>query len=99
MTNVPGEIILAKEEKRRFSIPPIYLPISSTAVATIWRKPKSNSYFVAGKYLGLSKTGEVVEGQRYRKLIKTEMEIVIKALRELDLNAEVYFNSAEIPDL
>jgi len=85
------EIILPLSKKGQFQQTPMYIAISPTDVATVWKFPDSHNYFVAGKYLGLVKDGENVSGQRYRKLTEQEKNIVSDTVKLKDKEATLRF--------
>ncbi|MCS4537624.1 MAG: hypothetical protein HYY67_02030 [Thaumarchaeota archaeon] len=86
-----AEIIIPLDKKGQFQKTPLYIAISPTDVATVWKFPNSHAYFVAGKYLGLAKDGENVKGQRYRKLTEHEKNIVSDAVKLQDKEAVLKF--------
>ncbi len=85
------EIILPLDKKGHFQQTPMYVAISPTDVATVWKFPNSHTYFAPGKYLGLAKDGENVNGQRYRKLTEQEKNIVSDAVKLQDREATLRF--------
>ena len=87
-----GETILPIEKKVQFSPTPLYVPISPTDVATVWRMPEAHKYFAAGKYLGFVKEGERVTGQRYRKLTEPEKSVVAGFVKQQDREAVILFD-------
>jgi hypothetical protein len=84
------EIVIPLDKKERFQKTPMYVSISPTDVATVW-KFEAHTYFVAGKYLGLVKDGEKITGQRYRKLTEQEKNIVADAVKLQDREAIIRF--------
>ncbi|HEY4672886.1 MAG TPA: hypothetical protein VIH03_01840 [Nitrososphaerales archaeon] len=85
------ETIIPLDMKGQFQKTPMYVAISPTDVATVWKFPNSHAYFVAGKYLGLAVDGENVKGQRYRKLTEHEKNIVADAVKLQDKEAIIRF--------
>jgi len=90
------EVILTPDQKREFNLTPIYVPISPTNIATVWKHLHSAVYFAAGEYLGIYRLEGEIAGQRYRQLNKTEIEVVEKAVKERDRKSEVIFNLQEL---
>lgn len=89
--SAPVETVLPITKKLQFQQTPMYVPISPTDVATVWRIPNSHNYFVAGKYLGLAKDGDKIVGQRYRKLTEQEKNIVADFVKLQDRDAIIKF--------
>lgn len=87
-----AETIVPLDRKEQFQKTPIYVAISPTDVATIWKFQDSHAYFVAGKYLGLATEGEKVKGQRYRKLGEHEKNVVADAVKLQDREAVLRFD-------
>lgn len=90
------EVILTRDQKREFNLTPIYVSISPTDIATVWKHLHSAVYFVAGKYLGVYRLEGKIAGQRYRQLDKTEIEVVEKAVKDRDRNGQVIFDLQEL---
>ncbi|MBM3897085.1 MAG: hypothetical protein FJ358_00955 [Thaumarchaeota archaeon] len=84
------EIVIPIDRKQQFQKTPIYVSISPTDVATVW-KLESHAYLVAGKYLGLKKDGEKITGQRYRKLTEQEKNVVADTVKQQDKEAVIKF--------
>lgn len=87
-----GETLLPIEKKLRFNPTPLYVPISPTDVATVWRMSELHNYFAAGKYLGLVKDGDKVTGQKYRKLTAQEKSLIAEFIRLQDREAIILFD-------
>lgn len=87
-----GETLLPIEKKLRFSPTPLYVSISPTDVATVWRMSESHTYFAAGKYLGLAKDGDKVTGQKYRKLTAQEKSLIAEFIKLQDREAIILFD-------
>ncbi len=90
-TSETGVTILPLAKKSQFSITPIYVSISPTDVATVWKVPNSHTYFVAGKYLGIIKEGEKITAQKYRKLTEQEKKVVAELVKMQDREAVIQF--------
>ncbi len=90
------EVILTQDQKREFNLTPIYVSISATNIATVWRHLHSAVYFSPGKYLGVYRLEGKIAGHRYKQLNKTEMDVVEKAVKERDHKGEVIFNLQEL---
>lgn len=86
-----GVTILPLAKKSQFNITPMYVSISPTDIATIWRVPNSHTYFVAGKYLGVIKEGETITAQKYRKLTEQEKKVVAEFVKMQDREAVIQF--------
>ena len=83
--------ILPLTKKGQFSITPMYVPISPTDAATVWKVSNSHTYFAAGKYLGLIREGETIMAQKYRKLKEEEKKVVAEFLKMQDREALIQF--------